>query len=94
MSTSLPPAVLRAALTKVFGSGPVSKSDGAMQLVAEALEEAGFLVVARADVHALRAAADKVLRYSPAPRGRHEYQGAGVRCTDCNQARGDQAMHW
>lgn len=60
MSTSLPPAVLRKALTDVFGSGPVSKHDDGMRRVAEKIEEAGYLVVARADVHALRAAADKV----------------------------------
>jgi hypothetical protein len=37
-----------------------------MRMVAEKLEEAGYLIVARADVHALRAAADKVLRFTPA----------------------------
>ena len=65
MSTSLPPAVLRRALTDVFGSGPVAKHDEGMRMVAEKLEEAGYLIVARADVHAQRAAADKVLRYTP-----------------------------
>ena len=65
VSTSLPPAVLRKALTDVFGSGPVSKHDDGMRRVAEKIEEAGYLVVARADVHALRAAADKVLRFTP-----------------------------
>lgn len=65
MSTSLPPAVLRKALTDVFGSGPVSKHDDGMRRVAEKIEEAGYLVVARADVHTLRAAADKVLRFTP-----------------------------
>ena len=65
MSTSLPPAVLRRALTDVFGSGQVAKHDEGMRMVAEKLEEAGYLIVARADVHALRAAADKVVRYTP-----------------------------
>lgn len=66
MSTSLPPAVLRRALTDVFGSGPVAKHDEGMRMVAEKIEEQGYLIVARADVHALRAAADKVLRFTPA----------------------------
>lgn len=65
MSALLPPAVLRKALTDVFGSGPVYKHDEAMRLVAEKLEEAGYITVARADVHALRAAADKLLRFTP-----------------------------
>lgn len=94
MSTNLPPAVLRKALTDVFGSAPVSKNDESMRMVAEKIEEAGYLIVARADVHALRAAADKVLRYVPAPVRRHDFQGAGIRCTDCNLARADQAVHW
>lgn len=64
MSTTLPPAVLRQALSAVYGSGPVYKHDEGMRMVAEKLEEAGYLVVARADVHALRAAADRVLRFT------------------------------
>ena len=66
VSTSLPPAVLRKALTDVFGSAPVSKDDESMRAVAEKLEEAGYLIVSRADVHALRAAADEILRFTPA----------------------------
>jgi hypothetical protein len=66
MSTTLPPAVLRRALTEVFGSGPVYKHDEGMRAVAEKLEEAGYLIVARSEMHALRAAADRVMRHVPA----------------------------
>ena len=67
MSTTLPTSILRRALVMVGPPTPPAVwTDRDLQLVAEALEEAGYLVVARADVHALRAAADKVLRFTPA----------------------------
>lgn len=66
MSTSLPPQVLRRALIMVGPPTPPARwTERDLQRVAEALEEQGYLVVARADIHALRAAADKVLRYTP-----------------------------
>mgnify|MGYP006935530780 CR=1 FL=1 len=65
MSTTLPPAVLRRALTEVFGSGPVYKHDEGMRMVAEKIQEAGYVIVSRRDMHDLRAASDRVLRYVP-----------------------------
>lgn len=67
MSTSLPPAVLRKALTRsvAHATTPHQMTDRELQRVAEALEEAGYLIVPRADAHALREAATKVLRYTP-----------------------------
>ena len=66
MSTTLPTGILRRALVMVGPpTPPATWTERDLQLVAEALEEAGYLVVARADVHALRAAADKVLRFTP-----------------------------
>lgn len=66
MSLTLPTGVLRRALMhKAPPTPPATWSDQQMRLVCEAIEEQGFLVVARADMHALRAAADKVLRFTP-----------------------------
>ena len=68
MSTSLPPSVLRRALITSVSSHttPHQMTEKELRRVGEALEEAGYLIVSRADVHALRAAADKVLRFTPA----------------------------
>lgn len=66
MSALLPTAILRRALVMVGPPRPPATwTEHELRLVAEALEEAGYITVARADVHALRAAADKVLRFTP-----------------------------
>ena len=65
MSTTLATGVLRRALVTVGPpTPPATWTVRDLQRVAEALEEQGYLIVARADVHALRAAADKVLRFT------------------------------
>jgi len=67
VSTSLPPAVLRRALiaSTPAGARVVDLSDPDLRRVAGALQEEGYVIVARRDVHALRAAADRVLRFTP-----------------------------
>lgn len=66
VSALLPTAILRRALVMVGPPRPPATwTEHELRLVAEALEEAGYITVARADVHALRAAADKLLRFTP-----------------------------
>jgi hypothetical protein len=67
MSTTIPDAILRRALVQEAPPiAPAMMLDADLDRVLIALEEAGYLIVSRADVHALRAAADKVLRFTPA----------------------------
>lgn len=66
MSALLPTAILRRVLVMVGPPRPPATwSEHELRLVAEALEEAGYITVARSDVHALRAAADRLLRFTP-----------------------------
>lgn len=67
MSTSLPASVLRKALIQSVapGTGPHQMTEVELRRVGEALEQAGYLVVPRADAHALREAATRVLRFTP-----------------------------
>jgi hypothetical protein len=67
VSTTIPGAILRRALVQEAPpTPPAMMLDADLDRVLIALEEAGYLIVSRADVHALRAAADKVLRFTPA----------------------------
>lgn len=97
MSTTLPGAVLRRALVLAGPPTPPAVwSERDLQLVAEAIEEAGYLVVARADVHALRAAADRVLRFVPPTRWPHAFNGdVGQPCREpgCGQMASNGAAH-
>lgn len=66
VSTTMPAAVLRRALVQEAPPVPAAQLlDTDLDRVIVALQEAGYVIVARRDVHALRAAADKVLRYVP-----------------------------
>lgn len=67
MSTSLPPSVLRKALIQSVApnTAPHQMTERELRRVGEALEEAGYLIVPRADAHALREAAQRVLTFIP-----------------------------
>jgi|GEM_PF-5379323 len=62
MSTALPPQVLQRAINRVFDSD-LDMADGDLVAIGEAIEEQGYIIVARKDMHALRAVVDRVLRF-------------------------------
>jgi len=95
MSTSLPPKVLQKAINRVFDADLTMATEDLVR-IAESIEEQGYLIVARADVHALRAAADKVLRFAPATRWPHRFNGeVGDACREpgCGQMISNGAAH-
>ena len=68
MSTTMPASALRRALVAEAPPVPAAMlTDHDLDRVLVAIQEAGFLIVSRRDMHDLRAASDRVLRYVPEP---------------------------